>query len=65
MHRSYETGAAMQVDDEVLWRKDGTSFHVEYTSVPIRKGESVIGAVVVFRDITALKRAPGALVSGP
>jgi hypothetical protein len=24
------------VDDEVFWRKDGTSFPVEYTSTPIK-----------------------------
>ncbi len=61
MHLAYHEGASMQVDDEVLWRKDGTSFDVDYTSVPMRKGGRVIGAVVVFRDVTELKRANQAL----
>jgi len=45
----------------VLWRKDGSSFYVSYTSVPIRKDEAVIGAVVVFRDITERKKAEAEL----
>ena len=44
--------------EEFYWRKDGTSFPVEYTSTPI-VGEDggVTGAVVVFRDVTERKRA--------
>ena len=39
--------------EDVFWRKDGTSFAVEYTATPMRSvdGETV-GAVVTFRDIT-------------
>jgi len=48
-------------DDEILWRKDGTSFPVEYTSVPIRKNDSIAGTVVVFRDISERKEAEEAL----
>ncbi len=51
-------GAVRRRDDEVFWRRDGTSFPVEYTSAPIlnEPGE-LLGAAVVFRDITARKRA--------
>jgi len=43
--------------DEVYWRKDGTSFPVEYTSTPIMGEDGgVTGAVVVFRDVTERKR---------
>ncbi|MGD8644719.1 MAG: PAS domain S-box protein, partial [Chromatiales bacterium] len=56
MHHSFSAGSAHHVDDEVLWRKDGTSFEVEYSSVPIRKDEEIVGAVVTFRDISDLKR---------
>jgi two-component system CheB/CheR fusion protein len=45
------------VDDEVLWRADGTSFHAEYWSHPICQGNDVIGAVVAFVDITERKQA--------
>lgn len=45
-------GIHRQVKDEVFWRKDGTSFPVEYTSTPIYKNGQLIGAVAVFRDIS-------------
>lgn len=45
------TGAASR-NGEVFWRKDGSSFPVEYTGTPIREGEKIIGAVLTFRDTT-------------
>lgn len=44
------------VNNEVFWRKDGTSFPVEYTSTSIREGDKVIGTIVTFRDITERQR---------
>ena len=44
------------VDNEVFWRRDGTSFPVEYTSTPIIDKGNIVGAVVTFRDITERKR---------
>ena len=41
-----------QVDHEVFWRSDGTSFPVAYTSTPIRDRGRLLGAVIVFRDIS-------------
>jgi polar amino acid transport system substrate-binding protein len=61
MHRSLMQGVIGSRDDEVLWRKDGTSFSVEYTSVPIRKNGTIAGTVVVFRDISERKEAEAAL----
>jgi PAS domain S-box-containing protein len=61
MHHSLTQGTIGNQDDEVLWRKDGSSFHVEYTSVPIRKNDSIAGTVVVFRDISERKEAEQAL----
>jgi PAS domain S-box-containing protein len=55
MYRAYTKGIASKVDDEVLWRRDGTSFHVEYASQPIRKAGAITGAVVAFRDLTELR----------
>jgi len=49
------------VVDEVFWRKDGSAFPVEYVCTPIREAERVVGAVIVFRDITARKQAESAL----
>ncbi len=44
------------VDDDVFWKKDGSSIYVEYSCTPIKgTGDKVIGSVVVFRDITERK----------
>jgi PAS domain S-box-containing protein len=61
MYHSLSKGTIGNRDDEYLWRKDGTSFPVEYTSVPIRKNGSIAGTVVVFRDISERKAVDQAL----
>lgn len=48
-------GKVYHRDDEIFWRKDGTSFPVEYIITPIVEGDPSAGAVVVFRDITQRK----------
>jgi PAS domain S-box-containing protein len=40
------------VEDEVLWRVDGSSFPAEYWSHPIHCAGQVAGSVVTFLDIT-------------
>ncbi|MDA0737702.1 MAG: response regulator [Nitrospirae bacterium] len=61
----WKDGIAHHVDDEVLWRKDGTFFPVEYTSTPIRdESRQVVGAVVTFQDITARKKSERELKKG-
>jgi PAS domain S-box-containing protein len=37
---------------DVFWRRDGSSFPVEYTIVPMRESDSTIGAVLTFHDIS-------------
>lgn len=54
-------GQVYRVVDEVFWRKDGSSFPVEYVSTPIREADKVVGAVIVFRDITARRQTESAL----
>jgi PAS domain S-box-containing protein len=38
--------------DELFWRKDGSSFPVEYTAAPIVEDSQISGCVVTFRDIS-------------
>lgn len=52
IYAAFRDGAVHQVADEVFWRKDGSFFFVEYTSTPIRDRGVVVGAVIVFRDVT-------------
>src|SRR5580658_10081159 len=48
-------------DDEVYWRRDGTSFPVEFWShIIVREGKT-LGAVITFIDITERKQAEEAL----
>lgn len=54
---------ARQVTDEVFWRKDGTSFPVDYVCTPIyEKDGSSSGSVVIFRDTTQRKRLESQLM---
>ncbi|MBF0340676.1 MAG: PAS domain S-box protein [Magnetococcales bacterium] len=50
-------GKTQMVADELFWRRDGTPFPVEYTSTPILDQGEILGAVVVFRDISERIRA--------
>lgn len=59
IYSAIKDGLIHHVQNEVFWRKDGTSFPVEYVSTPIREEDRVVGAVVVFRDISERKRAEG------
>jgi PAS domain S-box-containing protein len=55
--RAGREGLPVLVHDEVLWRRDGTSFPVAYSSSPVRRDGQVVGAVVRFTDVTEQKRA--------
>ena len=56
MFAAYARGETCRIDDEHLWRKDGSSLPVEYGARPIQKDGAVVGAVISFRDITERKR---------
>ena len=62
MYLTRAAGTDHHIADEVLWRKDGSSFPVEYTSMPIKKDEQVVGAVVNFIDITERKKVEDELI---
>ncbi|HEY0793280.1 MAG TPA: ATP-binding protein [Chthoniobacterales bacterium] len=58
VYASLRDGLPHRVSDEVFWRKDGSSFPVEYVTAPLRdEGGAIIGAVMAFNDITVRKRA--------
>jgi two-component system, cell cycle sensor histidine kinase and response regulator CckA len=49
-------GRTHHSDREVFWRKDGSSFPVEYVSSPIWENDRVVGAVIAFSDISERRR---------
>jgi len=57
IYAAFRRGKIYQTSEEVFWRKDGTSFPVEYISTPIWENLKLLGAVVVFKDITEQKQA--------
>lgn len=58
---AFRQGLPCRIDDEVLWRRDGTAFAAEYSSHPIVEstpaGPVTIGAVATFVDISRRKEA--------
>jgi PAS domain S-box-containing protein len=50
-------GKSAHVEDECLWRKDGSGLPVEYRATPMLKDGMVIGCVVSFTDVTERKAA--------
>jgi PAS domain S-box-containing protein len=62
IYAAFQDGIVHRVAEEVFWRKDGSSFPVEYISTPMRDERGkLIGAVVAFRDITPRKWAEAVL----
>ncbi len=57
MYDSFTKGETNHIDSEILWRKDGSAFPVDYTSNPIVKKGKLVGAVITFNDISIRKKA--------
>ena len=61
IYLGFQTGESVHRDDEVYWRKDNTSFPVEFWSHPVVQDGQTIGAVITFFDITERKQTEEAL----
>jgi len=57
IYNTMRDGIERKITHEVFWRKDGTSFPVEYTSTPVYKKGELIGAVAIFRDVSQQRLA--------
>lgn len=55
--RAGRTGESIRVENDVLWRRDGTSFPVSHAAAPIVKHGAVVGSVVTFIDATERRKA--------
>jgi len=57
IYATLRDGKTRSVGNEVFWRKDGTSFFVQYTCTPTRDAKGQLnGSVVTFIDITERKK---------
>lgn len=52
IYAAIRDGVVHEGIQEMFWKHDGTPFPVEFTSTPIISDSTIIGAVVVFRDIS-------------
>ncbi len=55
MYAAIRDSTISHVDNEVLWRKDGSCFPVEYFSCAITQNNKTTGAVITFRDLSEHK----------
>lgn len=53
IYAAFRDASVHRVGEDWFWRKNGSGFPVEYTSTPIMDNGHPIGAVVVFKDISA------------
>ncbi|MES9942026.1 MAG: sigma 54-interacting transcriptional regulator [Candidatus Thiodiazotropha sp. 6PLUC1] len=54
---AFRDGEVRHVDNEVFWSKEGKAIPVEYTSTPILEEGRLVGAVIIFRDISERRQA--------
>ncbi|MDD2582369.1 MAG: ATP-binding protein [Desulfuromonadaceae bacterium] len=52
IHTMSETGFTGVVENELFWRRDGSSFPVSFSALPMLDGNQAIGMVCSFTDIT-------------
>jgi PAS domain S-box-containing protein len=52
IYATLQNGTVQHVTDDIFYRSDGSKFPVEYVSTPIREQKKIVGAVVIFKDIT-------------
>ena len=74
MWDSCRNGKKHEIENEVLWRKDGTPLPVRYVSMPIvnKNNRKILGAVITFSDISErikfeneLRKLSGAVEQSP
>lgn len=63
IYKTLQDGTYRNILNDYFWRKDGSGFPVEFTVTPIWQNGQIVGAVNVFRDITARKRIEGELAA--
>ena len=56
IYTTIHEGTEQKKMDEAFYREDGTQFPVQLVSAPIIENDVVVGAVVIFSDITERKR---------
>jgi PAS domain S-box-containing protein len=61
IYQVLQDGLSRHADEGIYWRKDGSSFLVEFSATAIVEGGRIVGAVNVFRDISVAREAAARL----
>jgi len=61
VHLSLASGDTAKTLDDILWRKDGSSFPVQLAVSPMTDGLEILGVVLTFTDMTEIREAEEAL----
>jgi PAS domain S-box-containing protein len=56
IYMAFREGRGVHIDNEVMFKRDGTRFPAEYWSYPMDQGGETVGSVLTFVDITERKR---------
>ena len=56
IYAALRDGKVHEVCDEVFWHSNGVAVPVEYTSTPVLENDEIVGAVIVFRDISERRK---------
>jgi signal transduction histidine kinase len=56
IYQAFREHEGTQVDDEVMFHADGSSFPAEYWSYPVERDGKLVGCVVTFVDISERRR---------
>ena len=46
------TGRPVRLNNELLWRRDGTAIFAEYSAFPVRVGQRIVGSAITFSDVS-------------
>lgn len=63
IYQAFRDGIVRNIDNDIFWTKSGKALNVEYTSTPIKDNGKIVGAVVIFRDVTQKIKDKERLVS--
>ena len=50
-------GRGISAEEDLFWRRDGTSFPVSYESHSLKRDGAIVGTVLTFRDISQRKKS--------
>jgi len=59
IYLAFREGNGVHVDNEVMWRADGSNFQAEYWSYPMEQDGEMVGSVLTFVDITQRRELSG------